>query len=164
MAIPSDNSLAAFTVIYMVIELDNYTALTLSECDVLVVPIHTLYTGFTRHPIPDVKREFPLAYAYVRRLSDARKIKRGKLIFPRGETPKILFLPTGYDYTKKQYLDWVEAGLIKMREYEIHNNYTIAFPALGVYEDDQIDVKRVFRLVKKYLGDGEKDVQFLLNY
>jgi hypothetical protein len=163
MAIQSDSSLDASTVIYM-INLDNHSPLTLSECDVLVVPIHILYKGFTRHPLPDIKREFPEAYVYVRRLGDSRKLQRGKLVFARGGPPKILFLPTGYDYKKKQYLDWVEAGLIEMRKRELHNKYTIAFPALGAYDDDQIDIKEVFKLVKRYLGDGEKDVDFLLSY
>ena len=163
MEILNASSLVAFTVRCMII-LDDYTSLTLSECDVLVIPVQAGSKGFTRHPLPDVKREFPSAYAYFRRLTDSRKIARGKLVLPRNETPKILFLPTGYHYASPQYLDWIEAGLIAMRRRQLHDKYTIAFPALGAYEEDHIDVKEVFKLVKKYLGDGKKNVDFLTSY
>jgi hypothetical protein len=148
----------------MTIILDNYTPLTLSDCDVIIVPVQARNRGFMRHPLPDVKREFPSAYAYFRRLTEVQKIVRGKLALPRNESPKIVFLPTAHDYRTPQYLDWVEAGLIVLRERRVHDKYTIAFPALGIYEEDRIDVKKVFRLVKKYLGDGKKDVYFLTSY
>ena len=51
-----------------------------------------------------------------------------------------------------------------MRELDLHHRYSIAFPAKGFYESDRIDVKLVHKAVQEYLGDGLKQVDFVLNY
>ena len=46
----------------------------------------------------------------------------------------------------------------------MHYKYDIAFPGLGSYEDDGVDVKEVLKMVQKHFSDTDKDIDFHLNY
>jgi hypothetical protein len=136
------------------------------ETGMIIVPIHVYPHKFVRHPLPEVRLRYPLAYAQMRRFGDAGLIEKGSLIKSErfAETRIVVWMPTAMSTTGKHFLDWIAAALREMRNQGLHDKYTIGFPAIGVYDADKTDVRRVFRLVKKYLSDGEKDVHFLVNY
>lgn len=150
----------------MAIKINKIDKLSEIETDIVVIPIHTYPHEFRRHPLPEIKLKYTLAYAQMRRIGNARLIERGKLIRSYGkvESRIIVWLPTGKNGAKRQFIDWIVEGLREIRKYGLHNKATIAFPAIGVYESDVCDVRKVYKMVKKFLGDGEKDVQFLINY
>ena len=86
------------------------------------------------------------------------------IVSERLDRATVVWLIGRGDIRRKFDLHSIIKGLTKMRELDLHLTHSIAFPAIGYYDSDRIDVKLVYDAVKKYLGDGLKPVDFVLNY
>lgn len=133
-----------------------------------VLPMHanTMQKPLTLHPaLPDLcKLDYPAAYSYYK-YAEADGLKRGDFILlERIDVTDIGIMIGRGDPRRKFDLYAITKALRRMADLDLHNKYTIAFPALGFYKEDGIDIKNVYKMVKKLLGNGSKTVYFVLNY
>lgn len=153
----------------MAIKIEKTLTLSTVCPELVVLPLHALRMdkALTLHPTLSSTcfDDFPMAYSYYRQEINLKRLKRGDVIFYErlDSIPVVVMIARG-DIRRKFDLHAVVKCLKWMRENDLHNQYTIAFPGLGWYESDRIDPKIVFKMVKKYLGDGSKTVHFVLNY
>ena len=109
--------------------------------------------------------EYPLAYAHYRRLQDANLVEVGEPVISEGIEIKPFAgfrLPLMFAADTKCIGSF--AAVRRMSEMGLHQKYSIAFPAIGVYEKDGLDPTKVYKVVKKYLENGKFDVDFMVDF
>ena len=135
--------------------------------DMVVIPVHVTNQrkSWDRYPINEAKLEYPLAYCHYRRLQDANLTEAGEPVLSIGVESKVIcWLPLARDVRRHYKMHWLIRGLRRMNELGLHKKYSIAFPAIGVYEEDKIDPVIVYKSVKKYLGNGTFPVEFFIDF
>lgn len=138
------------------------------NADLTILPMHarTMQKPLTLHrSMQDLCfNDYPHAYSlYKYREQDG--LSRGDFfLLDRIDGVDVGVLIARGDIRRKFDLYAIVKGLRQMRELDLHNKYSISFPALGYYEEDGIDAKNVYDMVKKFLGDGAKTVYFVMNY
>ena len=153
----------------MSVKIDRVHSLATTGADLIVVPMHakTMQKPLTLHPTlhETCLYQYPLAYSHFKDIESDGKLKLGDiLVSERIDNATVVWLVARGDIRRKFDLHSIIRGLRQMRELDLHHRYTIAFPAIGFYESDRIDVKLVHKAVQEYLGDGLKQVDFVLNY
>lgn len=151
----------------MVVEVRKHLPLFLTDSDMVVIPVHVTNQrkSWDRYPINEAKLEYPLAYCHYRRLQDANLTEPGEPVLSIGiESKVICWLPLARDVRRHYKMHWLIRGLRRMNEMGLHEKYSIAFPAIGVYEEDKIDPVNVYKSVKKYLGNGTFPVEFYIDF
>ena len=138
------------------------------NAELTILPMHarTMQKALTLHPaLPELcKVDYPSAYSYFK-YAEADGLERGDfLLFERTDTTNVGVMIARGDIRRKFDLYAITKALRRMADLDLHNKYSIAFPALGFYENDGIDVKNVYKMVKRFLGEGKKPVYFVLNY
>ena len=138
------------------------------NADVTVLPMHakTMQKLLTLHrSLQDLCFiDYPMAYSFFK-YKEEDGLERGDFILlDRIGTERVGVMIARGDIRRKFDLYAITKALRTMQEMDLHNKYTIAFPALGYYEEDKIEIKNVFKMVKKFLGEGSKTVYFVLNY
>jgi len=153
----------------MPIKIEKTLTLRTVGADLVVIPLHALHMdkALTLHPTlqETCLYDFPLAYSYYRQELDLKRLKRGDVLFYErlGDSPVLMAIVRG-DIRRKFDLHAIVKCLKWIRDNDLHNKHTIAFPGIGCYESDRIDPKIVFRSVKRFLADGSKTVHFVMNY
>jgi len=151
-----------------VINLRQHTSLFLTDADLVVIPVHVNnknLKSWDRYPIDEAKLEYPLAYAHYRRLQDANLVEVGEPVISEGiEHKTICWLPITLDVRRRYKMHWVIRAVRRMSEMGLHQKYSIAFPAIGVYEKDGLEATKVYKVVKKYLENGKFDVDFMVHF
>jgi len=151
-----------------VIEVRKHTSLFLTDCDMVVIPVHAknqYNKSWDRYPINEAKLEYVLAYAQYRRLQDADLVEPGEPVISEGiESKVICWIPITVDVRRRYKMHWIIRSLRRMQELDLHNKYSIAFPALGAYEGEGVDPVNVYKIVKKYLGNGKFPVDFMVDF
>jgi hypothetical protein len=108
---------------------------------------------------------YPIAYSHFKDIESEGNLALGDIIVSeRLDCVPVVWLIGRGDIRRKFDLYAITKALRQIRELDLHHTYSIAFPAIGYYEEDRIDVKLVYRAVKKFLGDGLKQVDFLIHY
>jgi hypothetical protein len=153
----------------MSIKVDKVHSLATTSADLVVIPIHsrTMQKALTIHPTlhETCLYQYPIAYSHFKDMESQGKTALGTIIVSeRLDRATVVWLIGRGDIRRKFDLHSIIKGLTKMRELDLHLTHSIAFPAIGYYDSDRIDVKLVYDAVKKYLGDGLKPVDFVLNY
>ncbi len=153
----------------MSVKIDRVHSLGTTRRDLIVIPMHvkTLQKPLTLHPTlhETCLYQFPLAYAHYKDMETQGKIALGDIVVSeRIDTAVVVWLIGRGDIRRKFDLHSIVKALRQMRKLDLHHTYSIAFPAIGYYDSDRIDVKLVYKAVKKYLGDGLKPIDFVLNY
>ena len=147
------------------IQIENTSSLFASDADILVCPVCCQKKKQVNYPLQEFTYRFPYAYGAFRRALDDDRVKRGEpyLTDVIGSEQKVLWFPVHHAYDAKYQEDWIAAGIEWIRVNGLHVQHSIAFPAMGFYEEDGIEVKAVFRLVSR-LKDTPKVVSFHVNY
>jgi hypothetical protein len=149
----------------MAVLLYTNTSLIMCEEGIIVCPICTQLKMMVNYPINEVRKIDVLAYSHLMGFIEENGIEEGQLVLSETNTDEpILWFPMHKMYNTRYRIDWIESGLKTLSEHRLHDKYPIYFPAIGYYDSDRIDVKLVHKAVKKYLGDGLKPVDFVLNY
>jgi len=153
----------------MSVKIDKINSLGTTSADLIVIPVHvkTMQKPLTLHPTlhETCLYQYPLAYCHFKDMESQGKISLGDIIVSeRLDRATVVWLVGRGDIRRKFDLYAITKALRKMRDLDLHHTYSIAFPAIGYYDNDRIDVKLVYRAVKKFLGDGLKPVDFLLHY
>lgn len=152
----------------MPIQIESHLNMRELNAELTILPLHakamnkplTLHRSFRDLCLID----YPHAYSYYK-YKEQDGLERGDFIFlDRIDSTKVGIMIARGDIRRKFDLYAIAKALRSIREMDLHNKYSIAFPALGYYEEDKIDIKRVFKMVEKFLGDGDKSVYFVLNY
>ena len=149
------------------IEVRKHTSLFLSECDMIVIPVHVTnhIKNWDRYPINEAKLEYPLAYAQIRRLQDANLVEAGEPVVSEGIEHKVIcWLPLTRDSRRRYKMHWLIRAVRRVKELGLHNKYSIAFPALGAYEGEGLDAVNVYKVVKKYLENGKFSVEYMVDF
>ena len=138
------------------------------DTDLAILPLHAkvMQKPLTLHrSLTDLcTMDYPYAYSYYK-YKEKDGLERGDFILlDRIDVSRVGLMIARGDVRRKFDLYAITKALRTMREMDLHNKYNIAFPALGMYEEDKIDIKTVFNMVKKFLGDGKKTTYFVLNY
>lgn len=138
------------------------------NAELTILPMHakTMQKPLTLHrSMQDLCfNDYPHAYSFYK-YKEKDGLARGDFfLLDRIDGGDVGILVARGDIRRKFDLYAITKGLRTMRELNLHNKYNIAFPALGFYEEDQINIKNVYKTVQKFLGDGKKDVYFVLNY
>ena len=153
----------------MSVKIDKIPSLSTTSADLVVIPVDakTMQKPLTLHPTlhETCLYQYPLAYAHYKDMETQGKIALGDIVVSeRIDTAVVVWLIGRGDIRRKFDLHSIIKALTQMRDLDLHHTYSIAFPAIGYYDSDRIDVKLVHKAVKKYLGDGLKPVDFVLNY
>jgi len=153
----------------MTVKIERTLTLANVEADLVVLPMHARYMSksLTIHPTlsETCLDDFPMAYSYYRNRLKESPLSKGDVLFYEDldSTPVLILIARG-DIRRKFDMRAIIAGLVWMNKQRLHDRYSIAFPGIGCYEEDRISAKTVYRMVKKYLSDGEKTVHFVVNY
>ena len=136
-----------------------------SERGVIVCPVCLDKNNLHNHPIPDFRKDFLVSYSHFRGTIERGDMSRGKILLSDCREGSIIcWFPVHKLYNTYYKLDWIEEAILQMKEAGIHYKYDIAFPGLGSYEDDGVDVKEVLKIIQKHFSDTDKDIDFHLNY
>jgi hypothetical protein len=153
----------------MSVKIDRVHSLATTPADLVVIPMHvkTMQKPLTLHPTlhETCLYQYPIAYSHFKDIESDGTLALGDIIVSeRLDRATVVWLIGRGDIRRKFDLYAITKALRQIRELDLHHTYSIAFPAIGYYEEDRIDVKLVYRAVKKFLGDGLKQVDFLLHY
>ncbi len=153
----------------MPIRIEKTLSLSSVGADLVVLPLHakTMQKPLTLHPS---LRElciysYPLAYSYYKNKESNNELSKGDIIYLERieDTPVAIMVARG-DIRRKFDMHSVLKCIKEIQALGLHNKYTIAFPALGRYDEDRISIKNVYNAVKRMLGNGSKTIHFVLNY
>jgi len=153
----------------MSVKIDKINSLATTPADLVVIPMHakTMQKPLTLHPTlhETCLYQYPIAYSHFKDIESEGNLTLGDIIVSeRLDRATVVWVIGRGDIRRKFDLYAITKALRQIRELDLHHTYSIAFPAIGYYEEDRIDVKLVYRAVKKFLGDGLKQVDFLLHY
>ena len=153
----------------MSVKIDKVHSLGSTSADLVVIPMHakTMQKPLTLHPTlhETCLYQYPLAYCHYKDMESQSKIALGDIVVSeRIDRATVVWLIGRGDIRRKFDLHAITKALRQMRELDLHHTYSIAFPAIGYYKDDRIDVKLVYKAVDHFLGDGLKPIDFVLNY
>jgi len=153
----------------MSVKVDKVNSLATTGADLIVIPVHakTMQKPLTLHPTlhDTCLYQYPLAYCHYKDMESLGKIALGDIVVSeRLDRATVVWLIGRGDIRRKFDLHAIVKAIIQIRDLDLHHTHSIAFPAIGYYDSDRIDVKLVYAAVKKYLGDGLKPVDFILNY
>ena len=147
------------------VKVEQVTSLYASDADILVCPVCCQKKKQVNYPLQEFTYRFPYAYGAFRRALDDGKIGRGEPYLANviGSEQKVLWFPVHHAYDAHYQEEWIAEGIEWIRVNGLHKAHSIAFPAMGYYEEDEIDPKATFRLVSR-LNDTAKVVSFHVNY
>ena len=153
----------------MSVKIDKVHSLATTSADLVVIPMHskTMQKPLTLHPTlhETCLYQYPLAYCHFKDMESQGKTALGDIIVSeRLDRVTVVWLIGRGDIRRKFGLHSIVKALSKIRELDLHHTHSIAFPAIGYYDSDRIDVKLVYKSVKHFLGDGLKSIDFVLNY
>jgi len=133
-----------------------------SEAQVLVNTVNTV--GIMGKGIAlQFKKTFPLNYKLYKKACDNKEVMIGKLFITTEKdiisgTKTIINFPTKTSWRLPSEYEYIEKGLIALRQYIIQNNIqSIAIPYLGV-GNGGLNLEKVKTLIAQYLGDLNSEI------
>lgn len=126
----------------------------------------------TEHPIREVRTMFPMAYAHFRAHAQdyRREIKpdfilgRGKILFSDFDKQKICWMPVQNRHENYFQIEWISDAIDEIVKQGLHEKFDLAFPALGYYDEDGVEMDDVLKMVYTSLFTGENVVDYHLKY
>lgn len=147
-----------------------HTKIAYSERTLICVPCAKFRA--TEHPIREVRSLYPIEYRHFREhCEDERRehdspilLGRGKFLLSDFGEQKICWMTVQNRHNNYFQLEWLEEVVDAMAKAGLHNKYDMAFPGLGYYDEDGLDLEDTLRLVHKKFAGSSKLLDFHVKY
>ena len=147
-----------------------HTKIAYSERTLIFVPCAKFRA--TEHPIREIRTLFPFEYRHFREhCEDERRnhdspvlLGRGKFLLSDFGDQKICWMTVQNRHNNYFQIEWLEEVLVAIVKSGLHNEYDMAFPGLGHYDEDGLDPKEVLELVYETFKDSKKQLDFHTAY
>ena len=127
-----------------------------SERTLLVVPMHKKSYDTIPYPASSIRRKFPLAYSYLRGKIKRAEVNVGDIVVEDVREGKVICWIIIHSQSERKYsLESIERAVERIAAAGLHQKYDMAFPALGCYSDDGVDLIDVIGVLKQHLGDAK---------
>ena len=132
-------------------------ALSASERTLIVSPMHCKAYDSITHPSDVLRMRYPIAYSHLRGAIDRKELSKGDILLSDTREGKVICWIIIHGQSARRFdMDSIESCIDKMVEAGLPEDYDIAFPALGFYEEDGVDMYDVADLVSRRLESGRK--------
>ena len=126
----------------------------------------------TEHPIREVRTMFPIEYRHFREhCEDERRehdsevlLGRGKFLLSDFGEQKICWMTVQNRHNNYFQYEWLEEVLDAMVEAKLHHKYDMAFPGLGYYDEDGLDMADTLKMVFEKFRGSAKGLDFHVGY
>jgi|TARA_B100000131_G_scaffold322766_1_gene377980 hypothetical protein len=126
----------------------------------------------TEHPIREVRAMFPIEYRHFREhCEDERRehdsevlLGRGKFLLSDFGEQKICWMTVQNRHNNYFQYEWLEEVLDAMVEAKLHHKYDMAFPGLGYYDEDGLDMADTLKMVFEKFRGSAKGLDFHVGY
>lgn len=147
-----------------------HTKIAYSERTLICVPCAKFRA--TEHPIREIRTMFPMEYRHFREhCEDERRqhdspvlLGRGKFLLSDFGEQKICWMTVQNRHNNYFQEAWLEEVIDAMAEAELHKKYDMAFPGLGHYDEDGLDLKDTLKQVYEAFSDSSKVLDFHITY
>ena len=89
---------------------------------------------------------------------------RGKFLLSDFGDQKICWMTVQNRHNNYFQLEWLEEVMDAMAKADLHKEYDMAFPGLGYYDEDGLDVNDTLKLVYEKFHDSNKLLDFHVIY
>lgn len=126
----------------------------------------------TEHPIREVRTMFPFEYRHFREhCEDERREHESEVLLGRGKfllsdfgDQKICWMTVQNRHNNYFQYEWLEEVMDAIAKAGLHKEYDMAFPALGYYDEDGLDMEDTLKMVYRKFRDSDKQLDFHLGY
>ena len=126
----------------------------------------------TEHPIREVRTMFPIEYRHFREhCEDERREHESEVLLGRGKfllsdfgEQKICWMTVQNRHNNYFQYEWLEEVLDAMAEAKLHHDYDMAFPGLGYYDEDGLDMADTLKMVFEKFRGSAKGLDFHVGY
>tara|TARA_B100001250_G_C19812474_1_gene796401 strand:- start:2326 stop:2787 length:462 start_codon:yes stop_codon:yes gene_type:complete len=147
-----------------------HTKIAYSERTLICVPCAKFRA--TEHPIREIRSMFPMEYRHFREhCEDERRehdsavlLGRGKFLLSDFGDQKICWMTVQNRHNNYFQEGWVAEVIDAIADAGLHKKYDMAFPGLGYYEEDGLDLENVLKSVYRAFNDSNKQLDFHVRY
>ncbi len=125
-----------------------------TNCEVIVNPVNCM--GFMGKGLAlEFKLLYPNMMDKYLKFCETKELEIGKISIVKEENKRIILFPTKMNYSLPSKMEYIEKGLIKIKEcYKEKNIKSIAFPQIGSGLGG-LNWSQVEKLIEEILGDTE---------
>ena len=147
-----------------------HTKIAYSERTLICVPCAKFRA--TEHPIREIRSMFPMEYRHFREhCEDERRehdsevlLGRGKFLLSDFGEQKICWMTVQNRHNNYFQYEWLDEVLDAIVEAKLHHKYDIAFPGLGYYDEDGLDMADTLKMVFEKFRGSAKGLDFHVGY